>query len=543
MDPDIAGCVVVFDNEDLPNVSLDARTISFYTAMFQEMQLPGPAEPPGSKDLLPAIRPGFYSRPLQAPQILAAVPDLFFWICDPPPRYKTDPQTKKKTLLPPFSEVQNRVELSFDWAKIPLVQVAGGRSSIPLGHQFYIYENLYMPTKPLQGLAPAINWDFNSSFARDPRYPHGDPRFRVQGNRILRGTFRKADFSMAATVTLLDTATASKPSPIGGELLEPEAPLIFFSSGEIFSISNSGKLVSSKPNQSGGWTSFADNSQTNDPLRRLRALHVEARGTDAYLFYISKTYQLVTKRRIGNTSWSNPAVLGQVAKGQAPNQLTNMAVTSSQTSVDVFYINSDGMLTTSSPLLSTSSAYPAQNCLVLERTPTLLVGTALAAVCPTNDFILVFGISRQLNLAMAVWQRNTGWSALAPIGTADDRLFAHSRLSAFFRARNRAVVYVGGISDTNVPCVYTIRAQNRVWILDGIQQYPQKIMKPPKNWQDPSPNGPLGPAFNYDVNPFGDVGLFEDAQGTVFAITGAQPSGGAVLVNHIGLQSSWQSIR
>jgi hypothetical protein len=412
----------------------------------------------------------------------------------------------------------------------------------------------YMPLNDLKGLPKRVDWDFDVSFVRDPRYPHGEPRFSVQGKNIVRGVFRKIDISMGATVTNFGGTTLQTPNALAGSLLEGEAPLSFLPAGEVFSIDQKGVIVSSKPTLDGKWTPFTAISTSptpsaSDTLRRMRAVHVESRGTDAYLFYISKQFQFVTKRRIGGRTgrWSNAAVMGPTSPKDGPHHLTNMAVTSTRQSIDVFFINAKGLLTATSPLLSSSSAFPAQKTQTLERQPSLLIGTALAAISPTDNFTLIFGVSRKLQLSMAVRQANNGWSALTTLGRAKDRVFAHSRLFAFATAKDRATVYVGCITDANIPCVYTIRVQKtektQQWKFQDRKEYPKTSGPVPKNWQDPSPNGPLSEAFGYDINPFGDVRLFEDAQGVVLAVVGVSWTDGAVLMNHISSQGNWQRVK
>jgi hypothetical protein len=238
-----------------------------------------------------------------------------------------------------------------------------------------------------------------------------------------------------------------------GVPLEPEAPLAFPTASEIFSINTSGVIVSTTRDQGGHWADFAAPFDTSSPMRRIRALHIVLNTSNTYLFYISSIYQVITRRRFGGPSvaWSGAAILAQTQNPPQLNQLTKLAVTSTSTSVDVFFLDAQGHLSITSPFLSTSNVYPAQNARTLETTPSLLVGTALAAISPSDSFQLIFGISRGLNLSLGVWRRGGGWAASRTLGDSRDRHFAHSRLAVFSASNNRNLVYVAGLTDSTCP--------------------------------------------------------------------------------------------
>jgi hypothetical protein len=151
---------------------------------------------PGPNDQ-PAVRPGWYSfESCRGRQICSCG-----WI--------THSENEEWQPITVLARRMNRVELSLKWWQLSPMKFSGEMFTVPLGRQVYGWERPHvLPLSQIQGLLPPqADWDFDISFVRDPQYPHGEPRYLVQGNTILRGTFTKASNSLTATLTGLNANT------------------------------------------------------------------------------------------------------------------------------------------------------------------------------------------------------------------------------------------------------------------------------------------------------------------------------------------------
>jgi hypothetical protein len=89
----------------------------------------------------------------------------------------------------------------------------------------------------------------------------------------------------------------------------------------------------------------------------------------------------------------------------------------------------------------------------LETSRELLLGGALAAVSPSYDRMLVFGINRSLQLSMKSWG-DSGWDSLKTLGKKEDKVSAHSRLAV--HAVSKDEIEVAAMTDRGNPCVYRL---------------------------------------------------------------------------------------
>jgi hypothetical protein len=403
-------------------------------------------------------------------------------------------------------------------------------------------------------LNPVPGWDFDMALVRDPRYPVANPRIAMSGRYMVRATFVKSRLVMLA-----EQIYNADSILVDGRSVEADSPMVLLPTPELFAISKDG-VVASSPGTLGrvstpsgqpdvAWVHLENLPvDKSDPIpRRLRALSVIPRTAgDVHLFYISTKHELVFRRRDGANPWTKATA---VDVGGPLHPFTSLTGTSrSSLSIHTFFLDHAGCLTTATwPSATNPPRGFAHNS--IETQPSLLNGTSLAAVSPSTHHILVFGIDKTQHLRMAVYTDSpiASWIPPTPLSTAsDDRVFAHAHIAA--HAINASTVRVATISDTNVPCVYTVRLQGTSWVMLSNEPralFPQKRQPVPKTWRDPATTSLVTRAFEFDVNPFGDVCFDVDERGElVLAAVGVKPGEGAVLVRKVNVAAGkWMRVR
>ncbi|KAF4333326.1 hypothetical protein FBEOM_12865 [Fusarium beomiforme] len=523
------GAVVFVDNEDQQekkpsnnmkgDLPLDEKILNYYDALFEECRIHGEGPNDG-----PAVRPGIYATENPAERIMArgGSADLFLWRCNPYGKDK-HPQDLARifdTRRP--REVISPIEL------YPLESIVHSkdRTSMLLGRQWILYDNPGegVPYKSIPPILTKIyGFDFNTSMVRDPRYPIAEPRIAVLRDIQIRSQFSRNDLSMHLEQILKGLPSLSLPVTAPDELLEPEAPLLLVdeSNPELFTLNKTGQLVvistthPEDPRAPLEWSHPVSVIKKGSELvlRRNRAIAIAKSSPggilDTQLFFVAQNHTLIGIHRLEATGWTEPSV---IAEGQVLHPFSNIAaVTRGSESVDIFYLDKTGCIWTSSLPFSTTS-WPGTNHQPLQSEPSLLQGTSLAAVSPSDDSLLVFGIGKDLLLHMASFTTAKGWSSVAAVPglkEGDSKLFAHASMDVF--AESPSTVYLATITEINVPCLYVLNLVNGQWKLKDPTQrrYYENISwnKVPGDTTQQRYYSPRAAAVGFSFNPFGDIKL------------------------------------
>jgi hypothetical protein len=512
-DEDNSGATVFMDCE---GHELDDNLIIYYHEVFRELRKPGPAQ------CQPA-RPGLYTRNVEeAPNSLEMIdrnPDLFIWEIQfhrnllqkdnkgnglPIPIEKDEMvllDVKKCTIeARQRKNVKSRrmvanapvgVQAIINYGPIPKDQLVGSPARIQAVKNEYeaVYGQLNwwrgMPTKTIgKYLEPYSPWDFDLSFVRDARYPHANPRIAAFSTTVMQGDYVKNENRMRVLTGAKETSTAME-----GSQLQPEAALILANERTFLTLDVRGELVVSTRGlgQRSMWEVIVPllSQPPAIPLRRARGIAGSV-GKWLHVAYIARDLSLQVVYRPEVTK---PAI-GPVALLEAPQQpvkahaFSNIAMTSRDASGEVFVtytISASGQLMATTFRVQPKLGPPLVQVDLLDKgsdtdnldenddprlAPTLLQGTALAAISPTPNFSLVFGVSRKLTLYfwsarfLQAWQgpvgqRQNPWRG--PHRTIDYpifRLFPHTRLAV--RAYTPNVIIVAAISYQVKPVLLTL---------------------------------------------------------------------------------------
>lgn len=178
----------------------------------------------------------------------------------------------------------------------------------------------------------------------------------------------------------------------------------------------------------------------------------------------------------------------------------------------------------------------------LETSRELLLGGALAAVSPSYDRMLVFGINRSLQLAMKSWG-DSGWDSLKTLGKKEDKVFAHSRLAV--HAVSKDEIEVAAMTDRGNPCVYRLTwdATAQAWTAAA-----RTVIKLPTQAvaaeSPPAPTAKIQPAKDCRINPYTDLAIVREpgqTQSTLFC-AGLLKAKHALLRCRLGAGPGWELI-
>lgn len=141
-------------------------------------------------------------------------------------------------------------------------------TTLPVGSQPLLndtfHSNVVMPKRQMgRSVKPISVWDFDVSLVRDPRYPEANPRFRLNGNTLLRGDFRKLSRPLGSgglpdvvhAMVIRDGGNVQA-DPIDDSTVEPEAPILLPTPDAVFTIDKSGQLTSSTRKE-GKWSKMS----------------------------------------------------------------------------------------------------------------------------------------------------------------------------------------------------------------------------------------------------------------------------------------------
>lgn len=561
--PRFAGSVVIIDNEDGESDILPANLIQYYLGLFEAMSRPDPA--------LRAFRPGIYGhgQPLNA--LLAVWPDLFIWdvqidgATTTTPIAPMDPAIDPirvdlaaiRTQAPPGTDVHPVPIRSYPTVLPPQRPPA---FSWPLGRQFRFHagsgDRQNPPADiPLEGSATerrlrqrwrrVRTWDYDASFVRNPASAIAEPRIAALGDgpafRLVRGRFA---FSASGTIPLQHLQQAEPPTldPLMVDPftpVEPEAPLVPAEVGAraaLYTVLTNGEIGEAIGDTAGRWGPLGSIGAGDPPPRTPRALGVAARSAaDAHLVYIAENGQLHAKRKAHNQAWSR-AALALAAPLAHPFSSLAVCPRGGQM-VFALFIDGTGLLHAAHWARSFSS-WPAFQVQALEQTPSLFRGTALTAITPRPEDVLVFAVGRDGRLSFAVFNEGSGWSRLTPVGAATDRLGAHSRLAAY--AMDDRTVEVAALTDAARLAVYRFDRNGNAWT-----PAPRTVLDDPpalRPGRTTAEMTRLRDAAGCRINPFGDIGLGRPAGAVTTRVycAGLADAQNVLLTRDLGPGGLWQ---
>ena len=566
------GSVVLVDNEDQNGGHLEEWTLVYYDALFKEMKTSG-THPP--------VRPGLYTRRDPMIQMMSRNPTLFWWPVETGTKEQVYPQDKYPPY--PFKYVNQKISTPIENVGLPVFKFpvpktddekskdpedGGGkkgevvqRTAPLLGRQWILYHDKdnFLPGKTMKGLPrglqPIAEWDFDCSSVRDPRYPVAQPRIGICGPIQVQGNYNKADLSMLVEQVVLVPRT-KLPTPSTEEQLEPEAPLRFAANyvgykgpdvqppgPELFTLNKMGQLVSLVS------TTTSQNDQAlctwappvkvlqEDPefsirLRRNRAFTVVCFSSvdDVQLFFAADDYSLQGTRRLLPAGWSAPQRIGDDVLLHPFSDVT--AVTRTHIAVDVFFVDANGLLHTAWWPVSEKNWPGTGHHQPLQTKATLLSDTALYAITPTPDCILVFGIGEDCHLHMAVYSSNSGWSPLEVIPglLKEVHLFPHAKIHAYAKFTDE--IYVAAITEQSEPCIYVLQGKDSTWKLKEARV----ISNPPPTVPKVTSEGATyAPAPDWSFNAFGDIQLGRLDGTMTLWIAGVAPGKTGLLLKKIDM--------
>lgn len=542
-----AGAVVYIDNEDSTSTALPQNLIDYYNGLFTEMSRPDPN--------LAAYRPGLYGHGDPLKTMLLSRKDLYLW------DVWLDTSTTN-TPTPPFTPTVDPITVDPTTRPLKAYVVtptgAGAQAFIAwsIGRQF----RFYTEQLPATGSATAIRlsswrriktWDFDVSFVRNPAFPEGDPRITVLARAgaalLVSGTFIPRGTGTSTTPPLSQQTQLA----IGGNTqipvantvtIEPDAPIeLFFAGQDVFlcTVLNSGSIGIGSLSAAGNWTAVDTIQGTVPTLRRIRAIAGVSRlNNESMIFTIGSDNKLYVKRKLGTNNWEDAA---SVNSNLSLHPFSRLAVTTSGTTVDTFYINNQGLLSSAfwAPWFLLTTTWPGFNAYTLETTPSFLVDGSIKAVAPRVGDILVFGVGLDLRLRFAFFVQGQGWTPPAAVGQPQDLIGSHTRLAV--QAVNDTTVEVASLTDSGQAAIYTFQRVGTSW-----NPQPRVVVADPPALAGPIPAIPRGaivqPADGFRINPFGDLGLFRTPGGQASTLFCAGLRGGNtnVLMKDLSAAGAWQ---
>jgi hypothetical protein len=219
------------------------------------------------------------------------------------------------------------------------------------------------------------------------------------------------------------------------------------------------------------------------------------------LFFAAEDYSLLGIRRLQPAAWSAPQRIGDDVLLHPFSDVT--AVTRTNITVDVFFLDANGLLHTAWWPVSEKN-WPGTGHNPLQTKATLLSDTALYAISPNPDCILVFGIGEDCHLHMAVYSSKSGWAPpeVIPGLSKEVHLFPHTKIHAY--AKSTDEIYVAAITEQSEPCIYVLQEKDSTWKLTE----PRIISNPrPAVPKVASAAAPYAAAPDWSFNAFGDIQL------------------------------------
>jgi hypothetical protein len=248
-----------------------------------------------------------------------------------------------------------------------------------------------------------------------------------------------------------------------------------------------------------------------------------------------------------------------MAKGIKLHPFSNIAAVSrGKASLDVFFVNIDGRLSTAWCPGTSDTDWPGDKYRIIPgqndnkiqvdaqgkssaNAQAILLQTSIAAVSPSESSILVFVVGRDCKLRMASYDSSRDWTDLATLSSKDNeepRLFPHAQLDAI--AVSSGLVLIATITETNIPCLFRLLRDKSNWRLQGpVLTFPnlpdgrpdsernkEPDAAPGLSKYEQAPRGPREPygrtwkASGYSFNPYGDVKLYLENRTAMIQVVG-----------------------
>jgi hypothetical protein len=325
-----------------------------------------------------------------------------------------------------------------------------------------------------------------------------------------------------------------------GVSVEPDAPVSLFRRGTellLATVVGAGNLGIATRNAAGTWSPLEQLPGTAS-LRRSRALQgVSRTATDSQLFYIASDDRIFVKRLASTPTWTD----GQRINNELQvHPFSTLAVEArGGDTVDLFFVDRQGLLTTAFWARWNTAPFPGFSVQRLETTPSLLPGGALATTCPQRDHLLVFGVGADQRLTFAHFINGRGWSAVAPAGTAQELIGAHTRLAA--HAVSATEVEVAALTDSGQLAIYPFQLTGTTWAA-GTRQ----VIANPPPLTSAVPTAAAGAAtqqaFGFRINPFSDLVIYRGAGQTNSTVlcAGLRAGESKTLSWNAGATAPWQ---
>lgn len=561
--PNLAGSVVFLDNEDNEGVTvveLD-EIRAYYEAFFNELETETPGPP-----LLPAMRCGLYAHAKIATSFVKDRFDLLVWDVRRDTGNDAEPAQ-------PFADNVNPLFVDPAWKSAnPTPRGKGERemhsfevqsseanptdkwTAWPVGRQFRRYTGAtptvaWQAASGVQALRPVQEeFDYNSSLVRDPSYPVAEPRIAAAPDDIVvAGTFVARTTGGISPPTMkiqgLESSGRVTVAPAANCIVEPDAPIAIaaYSGADTHCVTvrPTGELAAFTRNSAGTWLPIDPITFVSAPsLRRLRAVAlVSYTANDLRVFYAGEDHQLYTSRSQASGTWDDPTVAGSLL---ALHPFSSLATTiRAQQSVDVFALDGQGRLNA----CSWSEGQGTWQHVALDTAASLLKAGALAATSPDPQKLFVFGIRTDLRLGYWEWTGpNGGWSAPIAVGGSTARLSPHSRLAAHSYT---GVVEVAALSHDGTLRLYSLTFNGEApWTAQTAIPFDNPDVEAPDDYVVPPPSAPTEEAYGWSINPYGDLAIVRETNGTVVYAAGVAPGKSGLLSLNLTIGgSTWQLLR
>jgi hypothetical protein len=508
--PSFAGAVVFIDNEDSTSTTLPSTLIDYYNGLFTEMVRPDPN--------LACCRPGLYGHGDPLTTMLRSRNELYLWDVWLDTGSTTTTVAPFGAGLPLTVDATTRPLKAYGVA--PTTPGAQGFVTWSLGRQFRFYtgkmpQTAFTPPGSTATWTPIDTWDYDSCFVRNPAFPEAEPRIAViprAGQRLLvAGTFvpARAGPPMAPPMSQLTSLATGGSTAIPfatGVTAEPDAPSALFDAGNavgLCTILNGGALGVGSLSPSGTWTAIDTMPGATPAIRRIRSLAACGRtNTESTVFYVGADNLIYVKRKQGTSPWEDAAAINNTTLHPFSRMV---ACARGSTVLELYYIDSAGLLTNSFFIVGGASTWPAFPGANVETSPSLLADGALAIIAPTADTVLVFGVGLDLRLAFAAFVQGQGFSGVLGIGAAQDLIAAHTRLAV--NKVNDTTIEVAALTDAGAAAIYQFVRSGSTWT-----PQPRTVMADPPAVAGAIPAVPAGavvqPANGFRINPYGDLALF-----------------------------------
>jgi hypothetical protein len=371
---------------------------------------------------------------------------------------------------------------------------------------------------------PWNNMDYQSALVNDPAYPCVSPRVAVAPG--------------AANVAILTRTTPGDPASLQGVLA---TSVLTPGASGAFSIPTAGPRAYGfpVPHHRPAWFRAGSHTMLVTPIRdgahltlgthelwNSRLVACPPAGFDlslhdrwavtgfddrhAALFCAKSNGDLLIGK--GDPDGWKWGPLESVAQGRVHTYSNLVATSRRGQSTTAYFIDSDRLLHTAGWDGVNKSDQ------AIGRDPdALLPTTALAAVSPDPDSLVVVGVGYDLRLRVCSWTSRGGpkWTGPYVVGNEDELLAAHTDLSIAWNALDQ-VVQILAVSDTLRVCLYRLRPKDPTWATWETTASRSVLFEPS-----------ISAAVNEIAeapNPFGDLGLtFANGQRFAVAVFNIRP--------------------